>query len=540
MTLVLMGCQREASPPHSHEPAEGKVPLFDDLGTYTHPVTTTVPLAQRYFDQGLRLAYGFNHDEAKRAFEEAARLDPKCAMAWWGVALVLGPNINLPTDPAREMEAMEAVGKAKALAGGASDVERGYIDAIAKRYSTDTRMERTAKDQGYADAMRDLAKRYPNDLDAATLFAEALMDLHPWDLWTLDGKPKWDVEEIVSTLEGVLKTNPKHPGANHLYIHAVEASPSPERALSSAERFTSGLVPGAGHLVHMPAHVYMRTGRYADAVEANARAAALDKSYIAKEKVQGVYPMIYYNHNLQFLAAAAAMDGRSETAIRTARELVGEVHVEMVKEMPMVEMVVPTSLWMMTRFGKWDEILADPAPHAALSYTTGMWHYARGMALTRKGKPEEAAKELEQLRGIAGKLPPDLMMNLNSAVSLLAIASDVLAGEMAAARGRHVKAVDLLEKAIRGEDALRYDEPPAWYYPVRQSLGAVLLAAKRTSDAEAVYREDLRRNPENGWSLFGLVQCLEARGAKDEAAATRRRFEAAWSRADVKLTASRF
>jgi tetratricopeptide (TPR) repeat protein len=497
---------------HQHAPAPAATappPLFDDVGTLQHPITTANPQAQRYFDQGLRFIYAFNHDEATRAFKEAARLDPNCAMAYWGIALTLGPNYNLPVDAERDRAAYEALQKALSLAPQVSEAERAYIEAVAKRHSSDPKADRKALDQTYANAMREVAKRYPDDLDAATLFAEALMNVRPWDLWTHDGQPQPGTEEIVSTLESVLKRNPDHPGAIHYYIHTVEASPQPERAVPFADRLGK-LTPGAGHLVHMPSHIYIRVGRYHDAAESNAKAAAIDAAYIEKYNIQGAYRMMYYPHNIHFFWAAATLEGRSAEALQAARDFSAKLPVEMVRQMPMVEAFVPTYLFALVRFGKWQEILKQPAPPADLTYSTGMWHYARGLAFAAKKQWKKAATAHATLTEIAKATPPDARVMMNSAAALLNLAASVLAGELAAKQGKTAEAVQSLETAVRQQDELRYEEPPSWYYPVRQSLGAVLLKAGRAAEAEAVYREDLKRNPENGWSLYGLTQSLRA------------------------------
>lgn len=520
--------------------AAGKVPLFDNLGRHHHAVTTKSPLAQRYFDQGLRLIYAFNHDEAVRAFTEAARLDPNCAMAYWGIGLAHGPNYNLPLDDERSKAAYAATQEAVKRAPKASAAERAYIGALAKRYSLAPDADRKALDQSYADAMRNVAHTYPDDTDAATLYAESLMDLRPWALWTLDGQPQPGTLEIVATLEAVLKKEPMHPGANHYYIHAIEASTQPERGLVAAERLHD-LVPGAGHLVHMPSHIYMRTGRYADAAEANTRAIKVDEAYIAAVKPEGVYPMMYYPHNIHFLWAAASMEGRSADAIRAAKEVTKRVSPEMVKEMAMVEYFVPTSLFAQARFGKWNEILAEPAPPADQAYTTGAWHYARGLAFAATDRLDDAAKEQQAVAAAAAAMPSDRIIGDNTPpAALLQIAADTLAGEIAARRGQTDEAVKELREAVRLQDALPYTEPPPWYYPTRQALGAVLLAAGRPAEAEVVYLEDLERNPENGWSLFGLAQALRARGGEEQAAEIDKRYRKAWEHADVTLTASRF
>lgn len=543
LLCLVFGCLAapvRAEHTHPHLPASSTPPpLFDDIGTLHHPVTTNSPQAQKYFDQGLRLVYAFNHDEATRAFQEAARLDPNCAMAYWGIALTLGPNYNLPVDAERDRAAYEAIQKALALAPQASEAERAYIEAIAKRHSSDPKADRKALDTAYADAMREVAKRYPDDLDAATLFAESMMNLRPWSLWTHDGQPQPGTEEIVSTLESVLKRNPEHPGAIHYYIHAVEASNQPERAEPYADRLGQ-LTPGAGHLVHMPSHIYIRIGRYHDAAEVNAKAAAVDAAYIEKYNIQGPYRMMYYPHNLHFFWASATLEGRSAAALQAARDFTAKVPADMVRQMPMVEGFYPTYLFALVRFGKWKEILQQPAPPEDLKYSTGMWHYARGWAFAATNQFKKAEAEQAKLAEIAAATPPEARIMMNSGAALLNLASNVLAGEIAARRGHYDEAVQLLETAVSMQDGLGYEEPPAWYYPVRQSLGAVLLKAGRLEAAEAVYREDLRRNPENGWSLYGLTQSLQAQKKKEEAAEAEQRFRKAWARADVKLTASRF
>jgi tetratricopeptide (TPR) repeat protein len=526
---------------HDHgAPARDGVPLFDNLGTHHHAITTQVPDAQRYFDQGLRLVYAFNHEEAIRAFREAARLDPTCAMAWWGVALASGPNYNLPLDPEREAAALDAVARGNALAAQASPRERQYLDAVAIRYGKAPGGDRKALDRAYAEAMKKVMQDDPSDLDAAVIYAEALMVLRPWDLWTLDGHPNPGTEEIVATLERVLQKAPDHPGANHYYIHAVEASRTPERALESARRIGTAM-PGAGHLVHMPSHIYMRTGRWEDAAAANERAIVVDQAYIEKEKPAGVYPMMYYPHNLHFLWSAASMQGRSRDALAAARQVGGAIEPDMLRAMPMLEYFAPTVVFGLVRFGRWDDVLKEPAPGDDFVYATGMWHYARGMAFAATGRADDAARERAHVETAAKVTPIDRIVADNQpARRLLELAAAVLAGESAARAGNAETAIRELERAVVLEDALPYTEPPAWYFPVRQSLGAALLAAGRTDAAAAVYREDLRRNPENGWSLFGLAKSLRAGGEARAAAATDRRFRSAWTRADVTLTASRF
>ncbi|WP_437970403.1 hypothetical protein WMF04_14420 [Sorangium sp. So ce260] len=530
-----------AEPSPGHEaaatPGAERVPLFEDIGSLHHPVTTSSELAQRYFDQGLRLVYAFNHDEARRAFEEAARLDPGLAMARWGIALTLGPNINLPADPARERAAFEAVEQALALAASASERERAYIEALARRHAATPGADRAALDRAYASAMRELSRRFPDDLDAGALFAEALMDLRPWDLWTLDGRPQPETEEIVSTLEGVLQRDPEHVGANHYYIHAVEASRSPERALPSAERL-GGLAPGAGHLVHMPSHIFMRTGRYADASDANERAVVVDRRYIREQRPEGIYPMMYFPHNLHFLSVSASMEGRSAVAERAARDLDAAVPDHDVQHMPMLEMFRPALLFALVRFGRWEDVLAVPAPPSEQRYTTGIWRYARGLALASTGRPDDAAREADALRASSSE-SAGVIIGRNRAQDLLEIASLVLESQIASERGETGAAVRMLQAAVRVEDTLLYFEPADWPEPVRHALGAALLKAGRPRDAEATYREDLARNPDNGWSLCGLEQSLRAQGREEEAAAAHERFERAFARADVQLSGSR-
>ncbi|HKE10480.1 MAG TPA: hypothetical protein VKE73_02820 [Myxococcota bacterium] len=518
------------------------VPLFDNLGSYSHPITTKSALAQQYFDQGLRLVYGFNHDEARRAFEEAARLDPDAAMAYWGIAYTLGPNYNLPRDPGRDHEACLAVAKAQAKVSGASERERGYVSAIATRYADPPPADRRSLDEAYAQAMQGLAERFPDDLDAATLHAESMMDLDPWELWTRHGKPRPGTLEIVATLESVLRRDPDHPGANHYYIHAVEASPSPERGLASAERLAS-LVPGAGHLVHMPSHIYMRIGRYDDAVVANQRAIAVDEAYIASQKVQGVYAMMYYPHNIHFLYMAAAFDGRSAESVQAADKLAQKVPPDMVLSMPgPMESFLTAPPLARVRFGKWEEILAQPLPPESLPYATAISHYARGLAYLRTARVREAKAELSALDQVSAGIGKDrVVTQVNKSSTLLSIASHTLAGEIAAIQPQTMdEAVAQLEEAVKIQDNLAYMEPPDWYFPVRQALGAVLLRAKRPRDAEAVYRADLEQNPDNGWSLYGLAESLRALKKKKEASQVEARFEKAWKHADVVLPASRF
>ena len=520
---------------------EGQIaPRLQNLGDHKHPVTTSSPRAQLFFNQGLTLTFGFNHREAGRSFREVARLDPDCAMAYWGQALVLGPNINMPMPPDAEAQAYELIQKAVALKAKVSERERAYIDALAKRYSNEDKPDRKALDRAYAEAARQLSERYPDDLDAATLYAEALMDLRPWNYWTKDGRPYPGTLKIVSVLESVLERNPNHPLGIHLYIHAVEAV-KPELAEAGADRLGK-LAPGAGHLVHMPSHIYRRLGRYADASEANVQAIAADEDYITQCRAQGIYPLGYYPHNIHFLWDAASMEGRSEVAIDAARKVASKLTAEKLREMPMLNSFAVVPLFAYTRFGKWEEILQEPRPADDLLFLAGIWHYARGLAFTATGRLGAAATELESLDKIAAdKSLQDLaLFSPNPGAPIIKIAAEVLAGRLAAKRGETEKAIAHLHRAVLLEDALVYTEPADWHYPVRQSLGAVLLQADRAAEAETVYWEDLRRNPENGWSLFGLMKSLEAQGKTEQAEEIAQRFRKAWDRANVTLTASRF
>jgi tetratricopeptide (TPR) repeat protein len=512
-------------------------PIFDGLGHVHHPVTTESTLAQRYFDQGLTFVYAFNHDEAAGSFKEAARRDPNMAMAYWGVALALGPNINLPEDPERGKEAYAAIQKAESLAAKCSPAERAYIDALAKRYAADG-IENEALQKAYADAMRTVAHQYPDDPDAGALFAESMMDLHPWNLWTADGKPVEGTDEIVKTLEDVMAKYPDHVGANHYYIHAVEASPNPGRALPSADRL-GALVPAAGHLVHMPSHIYIRTGEYEKSADANASAIKVDRIYIRERSPKGIYPLMYYPHNIQFLWASYMMEGNSKGAFKASHDLDAVAYspeaIAMVRAMPMGEFLMTSRYFTEARFGNWNRILKEKAPAPDFTYITGIWHYARGLAFAAKGKIDQAGAEQKELDKIAAAMPDDRIVGFNSGKKLLQLGSATLAGEIAAAQGKHDEAIPHLRDAVAIQDALNYEEPPAWYYPVRETLGMELLADGKIPDAEQIFRDDLTRNPENGWSLNGLALCLHARNAApDEVGSVEDRFKKAWAHADVK------
>jgi tetratricopeptide (TPR) repeat protein len=534
--LAVPAAAQHGTPPHA--PAAGPPPLYEGLGDWSHRVTAT-PEAQRYFDQGLRLTYAFNHEEAIRAFREAARLDPGCAMAWWGVALAAGPNINLPMDDQHARVALDAIERARTLRVGVSPAERDYIDALARRYSADPAASRGGLDSAYANAMRDLARRYPRDADAAVLCAEALLDLSPWNQWTPEGKPRPGTREILGILERVMRRHPMHPGANHYYVHAIEASPEPARGLGAARRLEQA-VRNTGHLVHMPSHIYVRTGHFADVLRVNRRAVEVDEAYLAAQKPTGAYPIMYYTHNIHFVWFGACMEGRRAEALEAARKLAAYVTPEAVAAMPMVEIFPPVPLFTHLRFGRWDDALAEPEPAEGLPYTRAVRRFARGLARAARGERAEAAAELARLRDAIAAMPADRPLGTNLAVRVLAVAERVLEGEIARREDRHDDAVRALRAAAAAEDALNFDEPPDWFAPVRHLLGAALLDAGRPREAEAVYRADLARFPENGWSLAGLARALEALGRTKEAAATRGRFEKAWAGADTASPGSAF
>jgi tetratricopeptide (TPR) repeat protein len=521
LTALCVSCGKQ------NEPAkpQASIPLFEDLGVY-HRAVTANEQAQKYFDQGLRFIYGFNHDEAERAFREAARLDPNCAMAWWGIAYALGPNYNLPMASEQNAKALEAVQKAQALRSRVSDAEAAYIDAVATRYSADPKADRAQLDRAYVAAMRALSQKYPQDNDAAVLYAESLMDLKPWQLWTRDGKPAEETPEIVKILEAVLARDPNHPGANHYYIHAIEASPNPEKGLASAERLKS-LVPGAGHLVHMPAHIFIRTGNYNGAIDANANAARADEAYFARTKAEGIYSMMYYTHNFQFLSTAAAMIGESAKALDAAAKAAKNVE-NMIGHDPSAEYALPWPLYIMARCEKWDDIISYPKPADTTPSTIAFWRYARGLAFTAKNDLNGARKERSEFDAAMSKVPADMMLNTNRAHDLLSTAASVLDARLLSAAGDSKSALNHWMKAVEIQDRLVYDEPPAWYYPVRESLGGEYLRMKQYAVAEKVFRRDLEIHPNNPRSLFGLSEALRGQSKNTLAEEAKRRFENQW------------
>ncbi|MFQ5349824.1 MAG: hypothetical protein ACE5EG_05210 [Thermoanaerobaculia bacterium] len=523
--------------------AEGPIaPILSGLGDHHFKVTTDVPASQLFFDQGLRLTYGFNHSEALRAFKEAARLDPRNAMAYWGWALVLGPNLNLPMVPDLAGQAYQAIRQAMALRERVSAREVAYIEAMAKRYSSEPAAPRSALDAGYATAMADLVRRYPTDLDASTLYAAALMNLSPWDYWNLDGSPKRNTTEILDTLQAVVDREPGHAGALHYYIHTVEAR-HPGRGERHADML-AGLMPGAGHMVHMPSHIYMRVGRFADSYAANVKAVAADEGYITQCRAQGIYPLNYYPHNIHFMAWSAMVQGRQKAALEAARKMVAKVPATLAADKNtwgLYETFLSQPMFVLVRFGMWEQMLAEPRPGVDSRFMTGIWHYGRALAHLHSGRIAEARRELRPLTEAREAMSRiDRYIGFGPVASLLTIAEEIVLGELAFAEGYTLEGLAHLERAVRLEDGLLYNEPPDWYFPVRHFLGAMLMDAGRPNEAEVVYAADLRRNPENGHSLFGLKLALERQGRIDDALAVGERFARAWADADVELTSSRF
>jgi hypothetical protein len=517
-----------ASRAQHHRDAHGGAPatLRSDLGSLHHPIATTSEEAQKFFDQGLTLVYAFNHGEAARSFRRAADLDPRSPMPYWGIALALGPNYN-ETNPEDEKAPYEAIQKAKELAASAPEVERAYVDGLALRFTSDAKPDYDKLARDYAGAMRELSRRYPDDPDAGTLYAESLMDLHAWALWTSDGKPAENTLEIVSTLESVLRRWPDHAGANHFYVHAMEMAPDPERALPSAHRLET-LVPGAGHLVHMPSHIYIRTGDYSAAVKSNQRAVAVDNQMPAPPGGNMTY-MIYRAHNFHFLAAAAMMDGQFDVASAAAKELASRANT-IVADMPMAEAFLPYQLFVPLRFARWDDVLAASPAAEKLNGLAFFSHYARGVAFAAKGQASQADAESAAMEAAYKQLPagPAFGMSYNDWSTLHDVAGQTLAARTAAARGDAAGAIKHWRAAVAVQDKMNYNEPADWYYPVRESLGAALLANAKAAEAEAVFRQDLENNPRNPRSLFGLWKALEAQSKTADAGWVRASFEAAW------------
>jgi tetratricopeptide (TPR) repeat protein len=521
---------------HAHHTQSHPVSLVTGLGDLHHPVSTHNLEAQKFFDQGLRFIYAFNHDEAARSFQHATELDPKLAMAYWGVAEAVGPNYNDPADPDRYKHAHDAVQKAVDLSSTASSSEQAYIQAMAKRFPADPNSDLKIAAEDYRDAMREVSRQFPDDLDAATLFAESGMNLHPWGLWHQDGTPEAGTDEIVATLESVIKRDPNHLGAIHYYIHAVEASNNPERALAGANKLAA-LAPNAGHIVHMPAHIYIRTGDYEAAVQTNQKAAEVDRAYIKETGAQGIYPMMYYSHNLHFVAMCGAMNGRYAEARKNADLLVANVGPH-VKDMPPLEgfMTIPVAVEI--RFHHWNEILKMPAPDPSMKTATVFWHFGRGLALAGTGKIADAESEYKIVSEAEAATPPDVIFQMpinNKAKDIMKIAENVLGAKIAMAKKDTAGAISQLREAVAIQDKLNYGEPPDWFYPVRENLGGALLMSGDSAAAEKVFREDLDRNPRNPRSLFGLQQSLLKQKRDYDAGFVRKQLDASWKGAPQSL-----
>jgi tetratricopeptide (TPR) repeat protein len=525
----LLLCLPGAAQNHVHHMQSHAVSLVTGLGDLHHPVSTHNLEAQKFFDQGLRFIYAFNHDEAARSFQHATELDPKLAMAYWGVAEAVGPNYNDPADPDRYKHAHDAVQKAVDLSSAASPSEQAYIQAMAKRFPADPNSDLKRAAEDYRDAMRDVARQFPDDLDAATLFAESGMNLHPWGLWHQDGTPEAGTEEIVSTLESVIRRDPNHLGAIHYYIHAVEASNNPERALAGANRLAA-LAPNAGHIVHMPAHIYIRTGDYEAAVQTNQKAAEIDRTYIKESGAQGIYPMMYYSHNLHFVAMCGAMNGRYTEARKNADLLIANVGPH-VKDMPPLEgfMTIPVAVEI--RFHHWNEILKMPAPDPSMKTATVFWHFGRGLALAGTGKIADAEAEYKIISEAEAATPPDVIFQMpinNKAKDIMKIAENVLGAKIALAKKDTAGAISQLRDAVAIQDKLNYGEPPDWFYPVRENLGGALLMSGDAAAAEKVFREDLDHNPRNPRSLFGLQQSLLRQKRDYDAGFVKKQLDTSW------------
>ena len=514
--------------------------LFDGLGSFHRQISSTSPQAQQYFDQGMRLMWAFNHDEASRSFARAVQLDPKCAICLWGVALTVGPNYNMPMmAEARARVAYDSLQRAQALLDGASAPERALIGALKARYPQPTALDPSNEGpvmQAYSKAMHDVAAQFPLDDDIQTMYAESLMNLNAWKLWSSDGTPAPGTEEIVRTLETVMARNPAHPGANHYYVHAIEASPHPEKAVAAAERLR-GMMPAAGHLEHMPAHIMQRVGRYEDAAEANRKGAAADQAYLGKTRPLDYYGM-YVAHNYQFLGYSTAMEGRRAETLEAMKQMRAAFPEEAMLSMPGLDWYGAEPYLAMVRFGLWDQILAEPRPNPALKTLTGGYLFASVMALAATNRVAEATRRLDELNAVRAGLPADATAGFNSAADVLGVAALIARSRVERAQHHADAAIATLTEAVALEDKLGYDEPADWFFPVRHLLGAELVKAGKNSLAESVYREDLRRNPGNGWSLFGLSQALRAQRKSGEAAAADAQFREAWKHADVTLTAS--
>jgi tetratricopeptide (TPR) repeat protein len=519
-------------------PGSAQALLYEGMGDHTRTISTNSPEAQAYFNQGLQLTFGFNHDEAIRSFRRAAELDPSAPMPWWGIAYCNGININDPAmNEQRSRDAWDAVQAAQTRSDRASAAERALINALATRYAWPAPEDRAELDRAYADAMQTVYEQFPGDADIAAFYAESLLNLQPWDYWTLAGEPKGRAEEIVAVLEGALRVNPVHPGANHFYIHAVEASSDPDRAVAAADRLTS-LVPGSGHLVHMPSHIYVRVGRYTDAKRSNVQAVAIDRAYFAKAPPPGIYAM-YFGHNLHFLAFAAMMSGNEQDALQAARDLEAEMPEEPLREYAgLIDGIMPTNLHVLIRFGRWEQILEEPDYPEWRLMSRAVWAYARSIACSALGKTAQARQEMAEFERRAAAVPADWLVMNNKASDLLPIARAMVQGELLFREGRRDEAYAILREGVALEDNLVYDEPPGWMLPVRHALGALMMADGRYAECEAVYREDLARNRENMWALTGLRLALAAQGKTGDAERAGRRLEVALTDATIRPTSS--
>jgi tetratricopeptide (TPR) repeat protein len=512
-----------------NKPAE----LLEGLGKHTHPIATKSELAQKFFDQGLALIYGFNHDEAARLFARAGELDPQSPMPHWGIALALGPNYNMPPMPEREAKAWEAIEKAIELSKSAPAHEVDYVKALVKRYSRNPEDDRKQLAVDYKDAMKAVMEKYPDDLDAATFYAEAIMNLRPWQLWSLDGTPAEGTLEVLAVLENVLKRDPNHPGANHYYIHAVEASKNPERALPSAMRL-GDIMPGAGHMVHMPSHIFLRVGDFERSAVVNEQASEVDRKYIEKSKATGIYPLMYYSHNLHFVSYVRMMQGRFADSMDYSRRLRKNV-AGAIDDMPMLAPYGAFEWLMLTRFSKWKDVLNEPEPQEKAPLLHAFYRYSRGVAYAGLGQVPEAQAERERMEAIAKKIPEEEVTMVNKARDVVAIGLAELDARIARAKKDGAAEIAHFTEAVGLQDKLNYMEPPDWHHPVRESLGGALLRQGKAAEAEAVFRKDLEHNPRNGRSLFGLMEALKAQGKDVGADWVKREFQEAWQHAQTDL-----
>ena len=548
LVWVLSGCGDPVAVEQSVEVKQtlaqrAGAPLFSGMGSFHMPITTRDTDAQRYFDQGMVLAFGFNHAESIRSFRAAQTLDSDCAMCFWGEALATGPNINVTNNgkavmtPEERASARAAIDHALTLVDGVTPKERSWILALDKRYDGQRETPRDPLDRAWADALAAMVDAYPDDMTVASVYAEALMNTMPWDYWGPSGEAKPDTQAVIKSLERVMAAEPEHPLALHLYIHALEASSNAQKAEGAADALAN-LVPGSGHLVHMPSHIYFRVGRYQDAALANIRAADIDEAYIAECNAQGFYPALYYPHNIHFLWASATMQGQSELSLKSARRVVENVRIEQVEQFPTIQFFRTVPMLSLVRFARWEEILSEPEPHAPFAFARAIWHYGRGVAYASMENKESALNELAAIERLEPEVDEIFMGNVYPAKSLIGIAKSLLRGEISFRSSAMAAAVTSFEEAVAMQDALPYTEPPFWYYPTRQSLGAALLADGRAAEAQLVFEADLEQYPMNGWSLYGLTEALNAQGLTASAEAARQRFETVWQFSDVTLSSS--